>query len=128
MPFVYLEAAALQRKPKLGDGGCVALVRGLTGLKNRPTISWRQGERVLGNKTIRPGTAIATFVNGRWPRTNTGKHAAFFLRQDGNRIWIIDQWAEKELIESRPISPLGIRKDGTYPRTSDNADAFFVIE
>jgi hypothetical protein len=36
--------------------------------------------------------------------------------------------AGKTIISSRPIERLGKNKDGTYRRTSDNADAFFVIE
>ena len=75
-----------------------------------------------------PGTAIATFVNGRWPGLTKGNHAAFYLRHDGDRIFIMDQYDGKTIISSRPIERLGKNKDGTYPRTSDNADAFFVIE
>jgi hypothetical protein len=129
MPHVYPAAAALQRKDPIGDGECVTLIRTLTpSLKDRPTSSWKQGARVLGNKDVKPGTAIANFVNGKWPGLNKGNHAAFYLRQDHHGIWVIDQWVGKSPIASHSIPSRGVRKDGSYPLMSDNADAFFVIE
>src|SRR5688500_17743289 len=46
---------------------CVALTKFFSGAPH--TSFWRQGPNVLGNKRVRPGTAIATFVNGRYPQT-----------------------------------------------------------
>ena len=129
MPHVYPGAAALQRKDAIGDGECVTLIRAMTPtLKNRSTNTWRQGARVLGNNDLAPGTAIANFVKGKWPGLQKGNHAAFYLRQDHDGIWVIDQWIGKSRIASHPIPSRGIRKDGSYPMMSDNADAFFVIE
>lgn len=128
MPHTYLNVLSLQRRASIGDGSCVTLVRELTTLKNRHTSSWRQGASVIETRDLTPGTAIATFVNGRWPGLKKGNHAAFYLRHDGDRIFIMDQYDGKTIISSRPIERLGKNKDGTYRRTSDNADAFFVIE
>jgi len=129
MPHVYLLAPALQRKEKIGDGDCVTLIREFTpSLKNRHTSTWKQGDAVFGNRALKPGTAIATFVNGKYPSISTGNHAAFYLRHDGDRIFIIDQFKKSRWIESRPIRRRGQNKDGTFPYASDNADAFFVIE
>lgn len=118
----------MERRPSVGDSECVTLVRALTDLKHRPTSSWRQGASVLGNKDLRPGTAIANFVKGRWPGLKKGNHAAFYLRQDHDGIWVIDQWIGKTKTTSHSIPSRGVRKDGSYPFMSDNADAFFVIE
>jgi hypothetical protein len=128
VPYVYPEAATLQRKPKVGDGDCVALVREYTRLKTRPARSWKQGAPVLNNKAIKPGTAIATFVKGRYPGRPQGNHAAFYLRPGPDGFWVIDQWKRKKRIESRYIKSEGVRADGSYPDASDNADAFSVIE
>lgn len=65
MPYIYPNVRNLDGEPKVGDFECVALIRHYT---NAPSAaSWHEGEKVLGNKKILPGTAIATFVNGRWP-------------------------------------------------------------
>jgi hypothetical protein len=84
---------------------------------------------VLDNANIQKGTAIATFVNGKYP--NAHRHAVFYLGQDANYVYVMDQWAKpnKPNISSRPLAKLGgIRSDGTYPYASDNAEAFYIIE
>lgn len=126
MEYVYAGAAGLQRKAKVGDGDCVALVQKFTNAGI--TTGWRQGDAVLNNKQIRPGTAIATFVNGRYPRLNSGNHAAFFLRHGIDGFWVIDQYAKKRLIESRFIEVKGTTPSGTFIDPSNNALAFYVIE
>lgn len=45
----------------------------------------------MGNKSLSPGTAIATFVNGRYPNRPHGNHAAFYLGQDAGGIYVVDQ-------------------------------------
>jgi len=128
MPNVYSGAAQLQMTDKVGNGDCVALLRTYGPLKNRPTGSWREGAKVLGNDQLKPGTAIATFVHGRYPNRPTGNHAAFYLRQGPGGFWIIDQFKTAKKIQSRFIKSEGQFKDGKYIRASDNADAFSVIE
>jgi hypothetical protein len=84
----------------------------------------------MGDRSLAPGTAIATFVKGKWPAKPRGNHAAFYLGQVSNGMYIMDQWnrSDKSTISSRFIYRLGKNKDGTYVRPSDNADAFSVIE
>lgn len=59
MPIVYAPVLGLQNTRKVGTKECVALVqqfaRGVG-----PSSVWKQGEPVLGNRDIVPGTAIAT--------------------------------------------------------------------
>jgi hypothetical protein len=91
---------------------------------------WRKGAAVMGERTLASGTAIATFVNDRWPANPHGNHAAFYLGKVSNGMYIMDQWnrADKKEISSRFIYRLGKNKDGSYVRPSDNADTFSVIE
>lgn len=132
MEYIYSQADTLGGKPKVGDSDCVALVRVYAGAPNHR--AWKQGARVLGNKSIRKGTAIATFVKGRYPSRSNGNHAALFLRHGpaGDGFWVMDQWAKpnKKSISSRYISKQNKKQnaDGTWPRASDNADAYSIIE
>lgn len=128
MPNIFPGAPQLQMKPKVGNGDCVTLLRTYGPLKSRPTSTWHEGAKVLGNSTIEPGTAIATFVHGRYPNKPTGNHAAFYLRPGPGGFWVIDQYKRAKKIQSRFIESRGRFKDGTYPFASDNADAFSVIE
>ena len=137
MPYIYPAAATLERKPKVGTTDCVALAQYYARAPN--TQMWREGKPVLNNPDIVPGTAIATFVKGRYPSHKHGNHAAFFLRHDapGRGFWIIDQWDDtsghrgtKRYISARPIYVKNgdKRADGTWPEASDNANAFSIIE
>lgn len=133
MPFVYSQVTSLRHKPKVGSTQCVALVQFYGGVPHH--VAWRPGASVFGNKEILPGTAIATFVNGRYPSAATGNHAAFYVRQDASGIWVIDQWKDKpggtiRNIEERLIRSRHLKqhKNGTWPFASDNADAYSVIE
>lgn len=135
MPFIYPDAFRLLNTPKVGDGDCVALVRFYAGLPAH--WQWRPGERVLDNPNIRPGTAIATFVNGHYPNNATGQHAAFFLRHDGpgQGFWVMDQWKDKPDKQVRPVKSHLLKSykykqnpDGTWWYASNNADAFSIIE
>lgn len=128
MPYRYPEARLLDTQPKVGNAECVTLIRHYT---NAPhTSRWRQGEKVLGNKGLLPGTAIANFENGRWPGRSRGNHSAFYLGQVSDGIYVIDQWpsVEKKRISIRFIRKQRRNPDGTYANPSDNADAFWVIE
>jgi hypothetical protein len=113
----------------------VPLVRFYAGVPSH--LHWREGDKVLDNPRIRPGTAIATFVKGRYPENDTGQHAAFFLRHGapGTGFWVVDQWTDKVGKPVRPVKEHFIRtwgykqnKDGTWWSASDNADAFSAIE
>lgn len=129
MAYIYSQAKSLDNSEKVGTFECVALVQHYT---NAPiTSAWSEGERVMGNKTLSPGTAIATFVDGRYPNSAHGNHAAFYLGQVSNGIYVVDQWKDmvaKPKISKRFIRTKGKNKSGTYIDPSNNADAFSVIE
>ncbi|MEX9251763.1 BPSL0067 family protein [Pseudenterobacter timonensis] len=128
MAYVYGLVDSLQGKDQVGDGECVSLVKQYAHLGS--TGTWKQGKKVFGNKSIPRGTAIATFVNGKYPvGERAHKHAAFYLEQDAKYIYVMDQWRKKKIISARPLSRKGgISGDGTYPDASNNAEAFYVIE
>lgn len=126
MDHVYFPAAALQRKQTMGDGDCVTLIKEFTSAG--PTMRWRAGAEVLNNPAIRPGTAIATFVKGRYPNHPTGNHAAFFLRHGVDGFWVIDQYKGRPFIQSRFISIKNLTTNGAFIDPSNNARAFSVIE
>jgi len=75
MSYVYKDARKLELQDKVGDFECVALIRHFTNAPN--TAQWKEGAKVLGNKGLQAGTAIATFVNGKWPGKTHGNHSAF---------------------------------------------------
>lgn len=129
MPHVYRAARQLESKAKIGDKECVDLVKNFTHLGW--TGSWREGAKVVGNKTIEEGTAIATFVDGKWPGKRSGNHSGFYLGQVSNGIYLIDQWPNdktKPKIGKRFIYRLGKDKNGKYIDPPQNADAFSIIE
>ena len=69
------------------------------------------------------GTAIATFVNGKYPNQPTGNHAAIYVSQDGGGLWVYDQWAAQGMVKKRYI-----RFKGGVGSASNDGDAFSVIE
>lgn len=129
MPYVYTDVRNLDKKGKVDSFECVALIRHYTDAP--PTAVWREGEKALGNKNLTPGTAIATFVNGRYPSHSHGNHAAFYVGQVSDGIYVIDQWTNmttKPQISKRFIRSKGKNKQGAYIEPSDNADAFSVTK
>lgn len=128
MSYVYPDAALLKGKPVVGSHHCVALVQEYAGAPTTP--HWRQGEAVVGNTALRAGTAIATFERGRYPNRPHGNHAALYIRQGANGIYVADQWksAGKTEISVRLLPSLGKDKKGNFKHPSNNADAFFIIE
>jgi hypothetical protein len=62
--FTYSQVAKLKNTEKVGSHQCVALVQTYAGLPH--TSAWKSGEAVMDSKDIVPGTAIATFVRGRY--------------------------------------------------------------
>jgi hypothetical protein len=150
MPFVYRGYANLPTAPKVDTGECARLVQHY--LPNiGHTTTWKPGERVLDvlmrGGRIEPGTAVATFVRGRYPQSGH-RHAAFFERVITACSYdpklkvcpikgfvLIDQWNPKPGDQPRPtirrctINLQGkMMGDGSFPRVSDNAEAFYIIE
>lgn len=133
MPFVYREVNSLQDHALVAGGDCVALIKKFApGLAGIPTSAWRAGERVIDAKNLPRGTAIATFVDGRYPRLDTGNHAAFYLASAGAGFYAMDQWKNdpmsKPRVMKRLIPPGLNRRDGTPRSPSNAAQAFYVIE
>lgn len=136
--YIYEAAGSLENKPKVRDGECVALVQVYAEAPH--SSNWKQGERVVESRGLRAGTAIATFVNGRFPRAQAlRRHAAFFLRYgprdaSGNAVyfWVIEQYNHPPIkkIQARQLKMRAgaQRADGSWPEASNNPDAFFVIE
>jgi hypothetical protein len=133
MPFRLPNAADLDGDPQVGNAECVALIKmKVPGLIGIGTINWKEGAPVKSLPNLARGTAIATFVNGRYPQAgSTGKHACIFLSHAGAGIWVIDQYVRSGTIIKRHI---GVprdhqrRPDGSWGNASNNAMAFSVIE
>lgn len=135
MPHVYSDVDKLQLEPVIDGGNCVSLIKAFApGLKGETTLVWKEGAKVLGNRSIPRGTAIATFENGKYPRRGAGQgnHAAFFLWHTSDGFWVMDQYKStnppRPFIGKRFLSKRGKNKDGTYKDPSNNAEAFSVIE
>lgn len=129
MPYVYANVDDLEGTDKVGSKQCVALVVHYGTLP--ATANWKEGKAVLGNLTLSKGTAIATFVKGKYESHATGNHAAFYLSQDLGGIWVMDQWANdltKPKVSKRYIRKKGKLSNGTYIDPSNNAEAYSVIE
>jgi RHS repeat-associated protein len=119
----------------VGDGDCVDLLQKVMGSIGE-TMQWTPGERVEDTKasrSIKSGTAIATFINGRYPNKKHGNHAAFFkgYAKDGSGFFVYDQYSRR--------GPDGKMKHGTLSRfiaynnptdgnpPSNTGSAFYVI-
>lgn len=129
MGYSYINAEKLKSKPLVGTGNCVALIQIYAAAPQ--TSQWKEGVKVVDNlKDIKKGTAIATFVNGRYPNKSTGNHAAFFISGNENGIMVVDQWKSNnnKTIRERFLKRLGKDANGNYINPSNNADAFSVIE
>jgi hypothetical protein len=129
MAYVYSDVENLDGTDKVGSKQCVALVQHYARAPN--TGAWKEGKAVLGQGAIPKGTAIATFVDGRYESNSTGNHAALFLSADATGIWVIDQWksdTSKPKVFKRYLRKKGTAKDGTFLDPSNNAEAFSVID
>lgn len=136
MAYVYSGVTWLRGKPLVGNGSCALMVQHYGKLPNHRL--WHQGQHVVEQKNIWPGTAIATFENGVYPNNRTGNHVAFFVRfgkrnPDGAvaSIWVVEQYHGLRSIQMREIPARG-RVDSQWGKRwanpSNNADAFYIIE
>lgn len=131
MPFVYANVKHLEGHKLVGAGDCVDLIKAYApGLRNVPTSSWRPGERVVDARNLAPGTAIATFVNGRYPTGKSTRHAALFAADGGQTIHVMDQWKDdpthKPAVSGRPIRP-GLTRGGALVGSMSNASQYFYV-
>jgi len=129
-PYIYSDVDNLEGTKKVGTEQCAALVQHYS-IGIGQTKTWKEGIAVRGNDyRIEKGTAIATFVNGKYPNKSHGNHVAYYVSQDSEGITVMDQWAgkSKPKVSSRKLYfKGGKRKDGTYLDASNNGDAFSVI-
>jgi hypothetical protein len=74
----------------VGSGKCPGIVQSHGGL---PQVKvWFEGPKVRGLTAIPYGTAIATFVNGRYPNWQTGNHVAIYIDQHPAKgVLVFDQ-------------------------------------
>ena len=125
MPHVLSNPESTIGRSYLNAGGhaeCVELVRQT--LHAPPTALWKEGKKVSSSDTtISKGTAIATFVNGKYPQNrSTGMHAAIYVGQNAIGIQVLDQFRGQPIVKPRTI-----RWNGG-PSLSRNGSAFSVIE
>ena len=105
----------------VGNGHCVAFVREAAAAPH--TSQWRPGARARGGN-LPGGTAIATFdpVSRRYTNSTDGRsHAAIFLREQTDGLYVLDQWA------GRPVAARLIRFAPASQPVNDG-NAYHVIE
>jgi hypothetical protein len=108
---------ASYRGQRVGTGHCVSFIQTCS---DAPiTTLWREGPKVKGNH-LQPGTIIATFRNGKYP-SKTGWHAAIYISQDANGIWVWDQWVGK------PVHKRLIRFKNGRGTPNNDGDAYSVV-
>jgi len=103
----------------IGNGQCVAFVR--VACEAPASTSWSQGEIVKGSQ-LQPGTAIATFTNGRYPNNPEGNHAAVYIAQNAEGILVWDQWV------GQPVHSRTIRFRNGQGSASNDGDRYSVIQ
>jgi RHS repeat-associated protein len=116
------------RKP-VGNGQCVRFPQVCAKLPH--TSKWREGRKVKGDATIKPGTAIATFIGGIYPSNDHGNHAAIYDSQDEGGIWVYDQWYNKKTGKYQPPHRRYIRfpdREDDRDDPPNNGNSFSVIE
>lgn len=101
----------------IGNGHCVSLIQYCSAAPL--TKEWRQGSKVKG-LSLQAGSIIATFNNGRYPN-KTGWHAAIYISQDEDGIWVWDQWVGK------PVHRRLIRFKGGQGSANNDGDAYSVV-
>lgn len=107
-----------------GRTECVELIKGLLGAPS--TTLWKEGRKLRPHADeIEPGTAIATFVDGRYPnsRRRGNKHAAIFLRATEGGIYVLDQFAHQAAVKERFI-PWQHPRDR---RAANNASSYSTV-
>jgi hypothetical protein len=128
MAYVYPDVDLLPGQPAVDDQQCVRMVEHYAKAPAPAASRWRQGTAVKGNLTLAKGTAIATFVNGRYPSAASGNHAALYVSQDQAGLWVVDQYLGSNGIHKRVLHFRGKTADGSFNDPSNNGDAFSVIE
>jgi RHS repeat-associated protein len=111
----------------VAPGECVDLTKKFSGMGDvNAGHQWCEGEGVLGAKDIKPGTAIASFDNGRFPNKD-GWNSGIYLGPGVNgSIWILDQWPARPGHPARPPEPRELLHNNNA-RPANNSAACSVI-
>jgi len=126
MAYIYPQVETLIDKPAYGNQQCAILIQHHA---DAPlTAKWKEGTVVRGETLLAKGTAIATFVGGKYPNKSTGNHVAFYLSQDKTGLFVVDQYMGSNGIHQRKLHFKGKTPTGTFVDPSNNGDAFSVIE
>jgi len=107
----------------VGNGQCpqICQLKGHVPL----TATWVEGPKVRGNTLIPRGTAIATFINGKYPSNAHGNHVAIYIEQDATRgVKVFDQWQGKSGGAGYRWLPW---KDGVSDRSNDGTAMSVIL-
>jgi hypothetical protein len=107
----------------VGNGQCpqICQVHGHVPL----TSTWVAGPKVRGNTMIPRGTAIATFINGKYPSHAHGNHVAIYIEQDEAKgVKVFDQWQGKKGGAGYRWLPW---KDGVSDRSNDGTAMSVIL-
>ena len=124
MPFICREPPESDLDKLVDDGSgnepgeCVSLVKRLCTPAMPRTKNWKQGASVKNNKSIKYGTAIATFPSGKFKG-----HAAIYIMQDEKGIYVWDQYNVPKKGVGQRFLPFDDSKSN-----SNNGNRFYVIE
>ena len=122
-PYIAARPEAFEGRV-IGAGYCVDFVKAAAGVPR--TAAWQEGAEVRGNPHITRGTAIATFESDGTYTSESGNHAAIYLSQDDDGIWVYDQW------QGQPVHKRLIRFEGgsgaKWGSKSNDGRRFAVIE
>ncbi|MDR1423280.1 MAG: BPSL0067 family protein [Azoarcus sp.] len=142
-PYFYVHVESLVHQPYVGDvagnnvGECVSLVKHyIPGLANLRTTTWIKGQDVIetikNGGTFFMGTAIATFIDGRFQSGNG--HAGFYAGhvndpKEGIRIYIVEQYLHPPTggIQKRLLHSTENDEAGHYRGISNIGTKFSVI-
>jgi hypothetical protein len=107
----------------VGDGAPASLLQEVA--KAPQPAEWAKGDKVV-QATIRPGTPIATFNSEGSFGEGAGSHAAIFITQNKNGIWVYDQYKTAAGLQ-RAIEARFIRNRAGSGSPSNDASAYFVV-
>ncbi len=85
--------------------------------------TWKEGVKVKGND-IRPGTAIATFQNGKY----RADHAAVLIEERKDGLWVWDQFNNSANGQPKPWGKRLLRFTNNKKDRSNNGELFHVVE
>ena len=105
----------------VGSGQCPGIVQSYGGLPL--TRYWFEGPKVKGVDVVPYGTAIATFIDGKYKSLPHGNHVAIYIDQDPVKgLLVFDQWT------GRPANYRWMKwGDGVTDRSNDGAAMSIIL-